>query len=679
MEKLKHKFKTWWPLWALLFITFTVYQQVGSFELINYDDNRYVTDNPDIIDFSFKGIVKMLFAPEYTEELVPPLTSLSLAMNYAVHELNPGGYHKINLLFHLINIVLVVVLIMRVSGNNKWASLFVAAVFAFHPSTTEAVAWVAARKEVQYSMFYLLAALMALKYWETKKTKHYIAVLILFILSYFSKYAAAAFPVFYVAMAILWQKRKDFKKVILESIPFFLFPLYSVYLSLGGRAFFNPYTPDASRDALESISSETLYASFTFFQKLVLGGYSLLHYVKSFLFPFHQQIIYPYPQLDAEGSLPPNFLLYLLGWSILLLAGFYWWKKREIQSSLVGFGIIFFFVHIALVLHVLPIGGRVVVAERYSYLPYIGLAAVGFSFLNRLPKNTSIIVGIGYLVVLLGFTSIRLPQWSNSETIFSDLVDKEPEYATGFISLGSYYYNVGNDREAEPLFLRAIEINPKAELAYLNLGAIYVRSDQLDKAHKYLSKGLEIAPNSAGIHYNMALVYIKRNILGKALSHFEAVTEHGGYGNFHGMAHYHAGRINFVQGNFKIAKEHFTKSLWTQPDFEHAHNNLGMTNAALGEHKEALPHFQRALQLNPGFWMARYQLCVSQFALQNWDAVENLSNQLIQQQPKEPAPYYYLGRALHAKGNVDKGCEAIRNAARGGFEEAQQKMPALCP
>jgi protein O-mannosyl-transferase len=144
----KQLWKYWWPLVVILTITFGLYRQVSDFDLINYDDNRYVTDNKDVRDLSVEGLKRIFISPQYKEEIIPPLTILSLAVNYHYGGLNGGSYHMTNLIFHLLNIVLVLVLVYKLT-KHQVLSLFVAAVFAFHPSATEAVAWVAARKEVQ--------------------------------------------------------------------------------------------------------------------------------------------------------------------------------------------------------------------------------------------------------------------------------------------------------------------------------------------------------------------------------------------------------------------------------------------------------------------------------------------------------------------------------------------------
>ncbi len=142
---------------ALLLVTATlfVYWQVQHQEFINYDEDLYITSNPHVRQGLAWDSLRYAFT-ESKSGYWHPLTWLSLMADSQLFPGNAGGYHRTSLIIHIANTILLF-FILSVMTKAPWQSGFVAALFAFHPLHVEAVAWIAARKDVLSGFFWMLA------------------------------------------------------------------------------------------------------------------------------------------------------------------------------------------------------------------------------------------------------------------------------------------------------------------------------------------------------------------------------------------------------------------------------------------------------------------------------------------------------------------------------------------
>jgi hypothetical protein len=147
-----------WPVVCvcvfLVLAVLAVFGQTAGFGFVNYDDNLYVYENSQVTrGLSWDGVVWAFTHAECS--LYHPLTMISLRLDYQLHGLHAGGYHLANVLIHTASVVLLFLILRRMTGA-LWRSAFVAAVFAIHPLRVESVAWVAERKDVLATLFFML-------------------------------------------------------------------------------------------------------------------------------------------------------------------------------------------------------------------------------------------------------------------------------------------------------------------------------------------------------------------------------------------------------------------------------------------------------------------------------------------------------------------------------------------
>jgi len=328
---------------AILLITFLVYLPALHNNLLNWDDNAYITDNLLIRTINLKDIFSRFVMGNYH-----PLTILVLAVEYKLFGLDAVGYHAVNISLHLINTMLVCYTVLLLSDKIIIA-LVAALLFGVHPLHVESVAWAAELKDLLYTLFFLASYIFYLKYIKIRQTKFLFIALLLFLLSLLSKAMAASLPAV-LLLTDYFKGRKINVKVILEKVPFLL--LAGI---LGIVAVF------AQKGAIQDIDI------FTFPQRMVFACYGFVSYLFKTVLPVNLSAYYPYP-IKSGSNIPVFFYSYLLLFIIFSFIVFHSLK----HTKKLFFGIAFFAITVFLVLQLLPVGNAIM-ADRYSYIPTIGI------------------------------------------------------------------------------------------------------------------------------------------------------------------------------------------------------------------------------------------------------------------------------------------------------------------
>src|SRR4030095_1549445 len=200
--KTKEKGKTLlvWILPILLFAGICFSPMLKN-QLTNWDDEYYVVQNALLRGPDWVGIFSKPIVSNYH-----PITIASLAANYAMTGLDASSYLISNLLLHLINTGLVFYFIWLISGKKLWVAAFSAIVFGIHPMHVESVAWVSERKDLLYTLFFLLSLIQYLYFLNNKSNKNLIYCFIFFALSILSKPAAIILP-FILVLLDYWYDR----------------------------------------------------------------------------------------------------------------------------------------------------------------------------------------------------------------------------------------------------------------------------------------------------------------------------------------------------------------------------------------------------------------------------------------------------------------------------------------
>src|SRR6185503_18481852 len=199
-------------LLCILAVTFISFIPALNNALTNWDDPRYLTDNPLIKKLSFENIRRIFTEPYFGN--YQPLHIFSYALEYQLYKLNPVGYHTTSVIMHLLVTALVFRFIFLLAENTTVAGI-AALLFGIHPLHVESVAWAAERKDLLYAIFFLGSLIAYIKYIRSEqKIKYLIYALLFFILSIMSKTMAASLPPVIILLDYYFSRKLNAKVIV---------------------------------------------------------------------------------------------------------------------------------------------------------------------------------------------------------------------------------------------------------------------------------------------------------------------------------------------------------------------------------------------------------------------------------------------------------------------------------
>ncbi|MBU0487675.1 MAG: tetratricopeptide repeat protein [Bacteroidetes bacterium] len=528
-------------IFIIVLITGLVYSNAVQNGFVNYDDHVYVVENQFIKDVNADN-VKVWFTNQFNGHY-HPLTVASWALQYQAFGMNPKAFHVFSLLLHLINVVLVFLLIQKLF-NKTAISFIVTFGFALHPMNVESIAWVSGQGGLLYSMFFLITLLLYLQYITSQsKLKWYLIAFGVFVLACLSKSMAVTLPVLLLVIDYA-MKRKFNWQVWVEKIPFLVVSLLFGIMALKSAEAFGSFEFRTQAPGL----GETLITSV----------YGLFLYIVKFVVPVSLCAIYP-----TQASIPA---VYYVAPVILVVLAIVLYRIKQLRREIIT-GVLFFLVTIGIVLKT---AGTTVIAERYVYVPYIGLLIVIAAILvaiseRKFPKVTLSKAAVnGILLLYLLFFCVaaadRNKVWSSDRALFQDMANKRSSHYFGWVKLADMEATYGDIRLADSLYTMAISKDTGFADLYQNraknrekLGlfpqamADYNKAIQLKPSHYWalVSRGLmsarinkdfvgafddfnhavEIAPHLPDAFINRANVYVETGEYSKAITDLENVLK----------------------------------------------------------------------------------------------------------------------------------------------------------
>jgi protein O-mannosyl-transferase len=575
----------WICVAVITLITYFVFSPSLDNGFTNWDDNFYVQGNPLVVGNSI-NLEKILLTPVNLN--YHPLTMLSLALNYQSGKLDPSGYHLENLIFHLLNTILVFLFIFLLTRRNLLMAAIVSLFFGIHPMHVESVAWISERKDVLYVFFFVAGLITYLRYSESKKISWYIFTLLLFILSCLSKGMAVVFPV--ILLLIDYLKGIEWKpRLFIEKIPFFLISLAFGIIAV----------------MLQSGKAVSGMKSFTVVQRLMFVCYGAVMYIIRLFVPFKLSAFYPYPH-DSSGITPIFYLSPVILFGVLAaLVYFYLKKEKEIV-----FGLLFYFVSVVLVLQFISIG-RVIIADRYTYLSYIGLLFIVAHLINKAWQSKSgtwasmkypvVILAIIVAVAFSSQTYSRTQVWNNSATLWSDVIDNYPDVSLAWFSRANYYYDNHEQAKALNDYNKALTAYPtdanSYEDAYFNRGELYSKFyKRKDLAIADFTKAIALDDTFSLAYFNRALLYNDYGKTDSAIADFtKAIASNPTFAD----AYNDRGTLYFDVNKFDLSIAGYTKAIALNPASADYYHNRALGYDAINQYKNELNDYTRAIQLSP--------------------------------------------------------------------------------
>jgi protein O-mannosyl-transferase len=614
---------------VLVLITMAVFWPVRQNAFVSLDDGPYVTENPHVLG----GMTWANMAWALTTGRAGnwnPLTWWSHMLDCQFYGVNPVGHHTSSLLLHAANTFLLFWFLWSVTGAT-WRCFTVAALFALHPLHVESVAWVAERKDVLSTFFFLITLgayarsvrrrpaleVSAAAGGGTPGAKrgkanqrasqapvvtpldarYYLASLLAFALGLMSKPMLVTgpcllllldfWPLSRVVLPLASNPRGRVRRLLIEKIPFLLL---SVAVSAATIVF------QQEAGAVRSLKSISL--DF----RLANAVLSYCQYLLQMIWPVDLAVFYPFSPLFSPWTVGAAALV-LLVISVLV------YRVASTRRYL-AFGWLWYLVSLLPVIGLMQVGGQAH-ADRYTYIPLVGVFTFlvwGAYDLTKHWRRHALVLstlGLGVIVLCTGLTRRQLAYWRDSGTLFRHATLATRNNYAAYDNLGLYLSRQGKSDEAIQNFRRALEIFPTAGEVYENLGVELLMRGSLDQAITNFQNAVRFSPGSASAHCNFGCALANQRKWGEAIREYQESLR---LKPEDAQVHRNLGLALDEQGKPEGATAEFIEASRLAPYDPQIRLTLGMALAKQGKREEAIAQLNEALRLKPDFTPAQQEL-----------------------------------------------------------------------
>ncbi|MBU3679284.1 MAG: hypothetical protein FGM32_06725 [Candidatus Kapabacteria bacterium] len=570
-------------------------------EFTNWDDETYVVRQPLVQSLDGANIKKMFDTESRVAANYHPLTMLSLAVDTKRGNGSMAAYMQTTLALHLLNTVLVFVLIMGLSRGNLVMAALCSALFGLHPMHVESVAWVAERKDVLYTALFLGSLISYLRYVRGGSLAWLAAAFAWFVASCFAKPMAVTLPVVLVLID-LWEHRRFSGRSALEKLPFFVVSVIFGLLTL----------------KVQSSESgglvDTTY--FTLGERILFAGYGVMQYCIKLFVPINLSAFYPYPSTNGN----PESIVYAYAAVVFAALGAVIWlyiKRRNEFTEVLFFGTAFFLVTISIVLQFISVGGAVI-ADRYTYVPYLGFFMILGALLDRATGRRKApypaLAVIGVISIGMGLISTaRAEVWQNSGRLWDDVIAQFGNRSINHAYNNRAVYNMDrkNYAKAEQDYAFLESIGTDKSYTYKGYGKLLINMRRTEEAIPRLTKALQLGGPDIQVIMARASCYSAAGKIDSAIMDYTMARS---------MTQNEVGVSIMLLGElFRANRYNEALELGSSMASAAANNTqylllMGVINGQLGNHAQARQYFQRTLELEPNNEQARRNLEIANAA-----------------------------------------------------------------
>ncbi len=673
-------------------VTFAVYLPVRNHSFLYYDDDVYVTKNENVQQgLSWQG-VKWAFTTGACSNW-HPLTWLSLMLDCQLFRAAslPGGVksgpmHIVNVLFHVANSILLFVVLARMT-KGVWQSAFIAGLFALHPLHVESVAWVAERKDVLSTLFWLLTMLAYSRYVERPSVRRYIAVLVLFAMGLLAKPMLVTLP-FVLLLLDYWplertggpdfahgatpirdtlrqpgrqrtenrRQKVSLKWLIIEKIPLIVLVVVSSVVT---------FVVQRKTGAMADILALPLN------ERIANAVVSYLIYIGKMIWPTGLAVLYPHP-----GNTIPVSRAVIYGIVLVLITIFFVYHARRYKYLFVGW--LWYLGTLVPVIGIVQVGTQAR-ADRYTYVPLIGIfiiIAFGVTeLLRKIPVRKIILValaGITLSACTLA-TSHQLKYWKDSLSLFEHAL----KVIEGSYVMQNNYANIlsdlGRPKEAAAQLSEALKFLPNSPEIHVNYGNALREMGKLDEAIAQYKIAIELAPDFKLARYDLGLALATKGDYEGAIQQYRI---------YEGTA---VSAVDIRQDMaLQLAKEgragdalsQFQKALIVKPDSAEVLSNFGYALAQSGKPQDAIEYYNKALAKDSNDVITHGRLALALAAVGRIDEAIEQCRVVIADRPDDFEMQTNLGILLQNQGKIDEAIECYKKALQidPKFQKARENL-----
>jgi len=572
----------------LVVATLALYNPVNRHPFVNYDDDRYITENPHVHNgLTWRTITWAFTATEQGNW--HPLTWLSHALDYQLFHQNPAGHHLTSLLIHAANAVLLFLFLMYAT-RRLGPSLFVAALFALHPINVESVAWVAERKNVLCTFFFFATLIAYCWYARQPDWRRYLVFAGLFVLGLMSKPMVITLP-FVLLLLDYWPLGRirgghadataaPLSKLVVEKLPLIALSAASAVITMQAQR---------AGGAMRST------AQFSLAVRLENAVMAYAMYLWKMIWPSHLSPIYPHPGDSLAGWQVGTSALVLLAVTAVAL------KFRARRYLLTGW--LWFLGTLVPVIGLVQVGDQAM-ADRYAYIPLVGIFIMIAWRIADLADSKQIglvvrVIPAACVLLALSFaTNRQLGYWSSNYDLWTHAVAVTGRNFIAQDNLGGALLWLGKTDEAYLHFQAAAEINPLDPMSRSNLGAYLQEHGHMAEAIEKYNRVITLTSDPgllAATYANLGAAYRKLGEDEKARTSYDQALQlnPNQYNVYLGL-----GELLEKQSRLDDAISNYSKAVELRPT-DTGFLLLGRALERTGRRSEALAAYQAALKLSP--------------------------------------------------------------------------------
>lgn len=570
-------------------MTLLVFWRVSSFEFINFDDNSYVSENR----FVQSGLNLRSIGAAFTQTFNGhwhPFTMLSYMADTSLYGRSAGGYHLTNMLIHIANVVLLFLLLRELTGALG-ASAFVAALFAVHPLHVESVVWIASRKDVLSTFFFLLLLFAYGGYVRDPTRARYGVMMMWMMCGLLSKAMLVTVPALLLLLDYWPLGRYEdvhreraayfrrFRKLLIEKAPLFALAVVFSIITVATQS---------------SAGTMTSIADLPLLSRLANGLHAYGFYLSKTLAPSGLAPFYPHGGNQVSFLFAGVSLAVMVGITIVSLL-----TIRRAPYIFVGW---FWFVGMLAPVSGLMQAGIQSYADRYTYVPLIGIfIAVAWGSRDLMRGRPRLVLegrAMAATVVLacVVLSWWQVGRWRDDVTLFEHTLSVTEENYVAHMILGNAYFKDDRTEDAITQYTRALSIEPNDVSTYTSMGVALSAQGRDNAAQKAYETALAMDPDHLPTHGHFGAMLLRQGRIEAAAGHFEKALELDPY---HLTAINGLGLARAYQGKLQVAERYLRQGVDLAPNSLSLHKDLALVLAQQGKRGEALNHFQMAARLDP--------------------------------------------------------------------------------
>jgi protein O-mannosyl-transferase len=541
----------------LAVVTLALYNPVNRHPFVNYDDDRYVINNPHVRQgLTADNITWALTSTEQANW--HPLTWMSHALDCSLFRLNPAGHHFTSILLHVVNVILLFLLLMWAT-TRLGPSLLVAALFALHPINVESVAWVAERKNVLCTTFFFLTLWAYGGYARKPGYWRYLAVAGLFVGGLASKPMVITLP-FVLLLLDYWPLARirgvneeagktsalPWSRLVIEKLPLLALSLASAVITM------------QAQQAGGAIRTTT---EVSFGARIATAIWAYAMYLWKMVWPAQLAPLYPRPGDSLAAWQVLVAALVLIAVTALVL------KFRSQRYLLVGW--LWFLGTLVPVIGLVQVG-EAAMADRYAYIPLVGI----------------------FVMIAFGVADLaESKRWGFWPAIPAAVV---------VIALAlTTYHQIGYWQSNYELWSHTLAVTQNNFVAEDNLGGALILQDREEEAHSHFEAAARINPKDPMSHSNLGIYFQKHGLMREAVSQYETAVNLTSDPGLLAQTYANLGAAHRVLGEDEQGHRDFEQSLRFNPNQYNAWFGLGLLAQKQGKLDEAISDLSRSVELQP--------------------------------------------------------------------------------